>query len=124
MADVDENISRVLAQWAVQSNHFCLDSDDCSDAYYMGTPCPMSYPRGRILLGRIPEGWEEFGYPRFNERGEKPYAGLLKNMPGRREAGEIFGDFYRDKTLGWGSRRASPTGPSPTSAHLGRSPGA
>ena len=89
-------------RWAVQTTDFFLDSDDCSDAYYKGTPYPMSDPRGRILLGRIPSGWEEFGYPQFNERGEKLYARLLKNMPGRREAGKIFGDFYRDKLLEWG----------------------
>mmetsp|Transcript_55848 Transcript_55848/g.126927 ORF Transcript_55848/g.126927 Transcript_55848/m.126927 type:complete len:182 (+) Transcript_55848:306-851(+) len=102
VANVDGNTTRMLAQWAVQDDAYYLDSDDCSDAYYMGTPYPMSDPRGRILLGRIPEGRKEFRYPQFNERGEKVYAQLLKNMPGRREAGKIFGDFYRDKMLQWG----------------------
>ena len=53
----------------------------------------MSDPRSCILLGRIPEEWWEFGFPRFNERGEKLYARLLKNMSGRREAGENSGDY-------------------------------
>ena len=61
----------VTPQWAFQSDHFSLDSEDCSDAHYMGTPYPMSDPRGRVLLGRILEGWEEFGYPQFNDHGEK-----------------------------------------------------
>ena len=68
----------------------------------MGTPYPMSDPRGRIPLGRIPGGWEESGYPRFNERGDKLYARLLKNMPGLREAGKSFGDYYRESMLAWG----------------------
>ena len=101
VATVDGNSTRMMAQWSVQDDNFFLDSDDCSDAYYAGTPYPMSDPRGRILLGRIVGGWEEFGYPQYNERGEKLCAQLLKNMPGRREAGKIFGDFYRNKLLGW-----------------------
>ena len=36
------------------------------------------------------------------EGGPGLYARLFKNIPGRREAGKIFGDFYRDKLLGWG----------------------
>ena len=69
VANVDGNTTRLLAQMSVQNKDFFLDSNDCSDAYYMGTPYPMSDPKGRILLGRIPGGWEEFGYPQFNEHG-------------------------------------------------------
>ena len=90
-----------MAQWPVQSDDYYPDSGDCSDANYKGAPFPTPDPRGRILPGRILNGWEEFGYPQFNERGDKLYARLLKNMPGRREAGKIFGDFNRDKLLGW-----------------------
>ena len=102
VANVDGNPTRLLAQLSVQHKDYYLDSNDCKDAYYKGTPYSMDDPKGRILLGRIPKGWEEFGYPQFNERGEKLYAQPLKNMPGRREAGKIFGDFYREKLLQWG----------------------
>ena len=124
VANVDGNTSRLLAQMSVQSKDYFLGSYDCSDAYYMGTPYPMSDLRGRILLGRIPEGWEEFGYPRFNERGEKLYARLLKIMPGRREARKASATTTARRCSRVVSRRGLGTGGSSTSSHLGRFPGA
>ena len=59
----------------------------------------MSDPRGRILLGRIPEGWEESGDPQFNARGEKFYARLLKNMPGRLQAGRGLEEGIVDRRV-------------------------
>ena len=53
-----------------ESPDFFLDSDDCSGAYYKGTPFQTPEPRGRILLGRIPDGWGEFGYPALGTKAE------------------------------------------------------
>ena len=49
---------------------------------------------GRVLFAEVPEGWSQLGFPEVDERGDKLYYRILKNIPGRRDAGRIWAAHY------------------------------
>jgi len=66
---------------------------DVEGAYLHGKPLDPSAPRGRVLYARIPRGLEHFGYAeRVN--GMKYLLKIVGNVPGRQDAGVIWGKAY------------------------------
>lgn len=68
---------------------------DVGGAYLYGTPPHPSSPCGRSLFAPVPPGLEAFGYPEFDPNtGRRNFFEVTGNIPGRRDAGLIFSDFY------------------------------
>ena len=66
---------------------------DVEGAYLHGKPLDPSTARGRALYARIPRGLEQFGYAdRVN--GMKYLLKIVGNVPGRQDAGVIWGKAY------------------------------
>jgi hypothetical protein len=66
---------------------------DVEGAYLHGKPLDPSAPRGRALYARVPSGLEHFGYAdRVN--GMKYLLKIVGNVPGRQDAGVIWGKAY------------------------------
>jgi hypothetical protein len=42
----------------------------------------------------VPPGWEEFGYPQRRSDGTVMYFEIVGNLPGRQDAGRVWGDCY------------------------------
>ena len=59
-----------------------------------------------MLFTPVPKGWEQFGYPEYNTRGERQFFEITGNMPGRQEAGAVWGEEYTAKLLAWGFRQS------------------
>ena len=85
---------RGICQDAVDAEGGELVVVDVPGAYYNGKPTPPGEPGGRVIYMHIPRGLEEFGYPQFNEHGERMLFRVLGNLPGRRDAGNIWGREY------------------------------
>ena len=67
------------------------DQNDVANAYYRGTP--LSYDEGgRVLFCHIPGEWAELGYDLYDENGERNMLEVVGNVPGRQEAGKIWGE--------------------------------
>jgi len=71
---------------------------DVGGAYLFGTPTPPTEPGGRFLFVPVPPGFAEFGYPEKDERGRQNYFEVVGNLPGRQDAGRVWGECY-DKFL-------------------------
>jgi len=71
---------------------------DVGGAYLFGTPTPPTEPGGRFLFVPVPPGFAEFGYPEKDERGRQNYFEVVGNLPGRQDAGRVWGGCY-DKFL-------------------------
>ena len=123
VANVDGNTTRLLAQLSVQDKDYFLDSNDCSDAYYMGTPYSMSDPRGRILLGRIPKGREEFGYPQLTSAGGNSTHSSSRTCRGGAKRGKSSATSTARCCSSGVSRKALLIGGSSSSSPQGRCPG-
>ena len=50
----------------------------------------------------MPKGWEQFGYPHVNDRGERMFFRITGNMPGRQDADKVWSEQYTCDLLGWG----------------------
>jgi hypothetical protein len=68
---------------------------DVEGAYLHGKPHDPASPRGRVLYARVPDGLEEFGYPRVLN-GVRHVLKIQGNVPGRQDAGVIWGKAYTD----------------------------
>jgi len=62
-------------------------------AYYEGTVVAPD-DGGRVLFAEVPEGWSKLGFPEVDCNGDKCYYRILKNIPGRRDAGRIWAQHY------------------------------
>ena len=62
-------------------------------AYYEGTVLSPE-EGGRVLFAEVPVGWSELGFPEVDENGDRLYYRILKNIPGRRDAGRIWAEHY------------------------------
>jgi hypothetical protein len=93
-ACVQSSSVRVIAQDVASDARARLWVNDVPGAYYHGTPPPPGTPGGRALYGRIPPGFEELGYPGRNSRGEEMLFYVQGNLPGRRDAGNIWSKVY------------------------------
>ena len=75
-----------------------------------GTPTPPEAKGGRYLFVEVPKGFTQFGYPEFDEHGNRNYFEVVGNLPGRQDAGRIWGECYdeflltelKDKYIGIG----------------------
>jgi hypothetical protein len=68
---------------------------DVEGAYLHGAPHDPASPRGRALYARVPDGLEEFGYARV-VNGVRHVLRIRGNVPGRQDAGVIWGKAYTD----------------------------
>jgi hypothetical protein len=66
---------------------------DVKGAYYEGMVLAPE-EGGRVLFAEVPEGWSKLGFPEVDDRGDKLYYRILKNIPGRRDAGRIWALHY------------------------------
>ena len=66
---------------------------DVKGAYYEGTVLSPE-EGGRVLFAEVPSGWSQLGFPEVDARGNKLYYQILKNIPGRRDAGRIWAAHY------------------------------
>ena len=66
---------------------------DVKGAYYEGTVLSPEQG-GRVLFAEVPAGWSELGFPEVDANGDKLYYRILKNIPGRRDAGRIWAEHY------------------------------
>jgi hypothetical protein len=66
---------------------------DVKGAYYEGTVLSPE-EGGRVLSAEVPEGWSQLGFPEVDANGDKLYYRILKNIPGRRDAGRIWAAHY------------------------------
>ena len=66
---------------------------DVKGAYYEGTVLAPE-DGGRVLFAEVPEGWSKLGFPEVDAHGDKCYYRILKNIPGRRDAGRIWAQHY------------------------------
>ena len=71
-----------------------LDINDVPGAYYFGSPAQPGEPGFRMMYGYVPKGLEEFGYPQYNEHGERMRYFIRGNLPGQRDAGQIGGKVH------------------------------
>ena len=85
---------RGICQDAVEDESGDLAVVDVPGAYYNGKPTPPWEAGGRVLYMHIPRGLKEFGFPQFNEHGERMLFRVVENLPGRRDAGLIWGREY------------------------------
>jgi hypothetical protein len=92
-ATVASSSRRLMAQFQALHPGANSAQNDISGAYYEGTPLHPD-DGGRCLFAHVPAEFEEFGYSQYNEAGEKMYFEVKGNMPGRQEAGRIWGDEY------------------------------
>lgn len=69
------------------------DQNDVEGAYYNGTPVHPD-DGGRVLFCEIPAELMEFGYEVWAEDGSRNLLEITGNVPGRQEAGKIWGDEY------------------------------
>ena len=69
---------------------------DVGGAYLFGTPTDPGAPGGRVLFAPVPEGFDEFGdeYQQYDADGNQMYFRIDGNLPGRQDAGRIWGDMY------------------------------
>ena len=47
-----------------------------------------------MLFAEVPVGWGALGFPEVDANGDKLYYRILKNIPGRRDAGRIWAEHY------------------------------
>ena len=73
---------------------------DVAGAYLFGQPEPYDSPNGRVILARIPEYFDDFfpelGIRRKDEHGRDNFLEITGNLPGRQDAGRIWGKRYAD----------------------------
>jgi hypothetical protein len=84
---------RLVAQVLAMFPHATSAQNDVQGAYYYGTPTAYE-DGGRILLCHIPDELVEYGFPQHDENGNRNYIEVVGNIPGRQEAGRIWGDEY------------------------------
>ena len=66
---------------------------DVQGAYHHGKPRDPGHPNGRSLYARVAPGLKEFGYPRWVD-GVEYVVKIVGNVPGRQDAGVVWGDAY------------------------------
>jgi hypothetical protein len=71
---------------------------DVGGAYLWGTPTPPEAEHGRALFVKVPPGFAHFGFPETDKQGRPMYFEIVGNLPGRQDAGRIWGGCY-DKFL-------------------------
>ena len=71
-----------------------LLADDVEGAYYIGNSPKEGEPGFRVLYGFVPSGLADFGYPQKNAKGERMLFFIRGNLPGRRDAGQIWGKVF------------------------------
>ena len=73
---------------------------DVGGAYLFGKPTPPAEPGGRFLIVPVPPGFGQFGkYPEKDEHGRQNYFEVVGNLPGRQDAGRIWGECYDEFLL-------------------------
>jgi hypothetical protein len=92
-ATVAPSSRKLLAQLLALHPNAASAQNDVQGAYYCGKPTPYD-EGGRILFCRVPEEFERFGYSRYDENGEENLIEIVGNIPGRQEAGVIWGAEY------------------------------
>jgi len=93
-ACVQSSSCRVISQDVAEDESAELWINDVPGAYYSGTPIAPGQPSGQALCGRIPPGFDEFGDPPRNTFGGEMLFFVQGNLPGRRDAGQIWGNAY------------------------------
>jgi hypothetical protein len=84
----------------LQANLFAVlpgaksSQNDVENAYYRGK-VPLASEGGRALFCHIPDEWEELGYELYDPvDGTRNMLEIEGNVPGRQEAGKIWGGEY------------------------------
>jgi len=65
---------------------------------FFGKPSPPEAPGGRALFVRVPNGFSALGDAEADDQGRPMYFEVVGNLPGRQDAGRIWGECY-DKFL-------------------------
>jgi hypothetical protein len=66
---------------------------DVKGAYYQGT-VPSPEDGGRIIFVFAPKGWAALGFPEVDSEGRKVRYQVVRNVPGRQDAGRIWQSRY------------------------------
>jgi len=92
-ATVAPSSRRLLAQLMAMYPDATSAQNDVRGAYYCGKPVPPE-EGGRCLFCFIPPEMEEYGFPQYDENGQRNLLEIIGNIPGRQEAGKIWGEEY------------------------------
>jgi hypothetical protein len=90
---IDDGIVRFLTALTLGRPGLVRRMLDVKGAYYEGTVLSPE-EGGRVLFAEVPEGWSALGFPERDANGDKMYYRILKNIPGRRDAGRIWAEHY------------------------------
>jgi len=66
---------------------------DVKAAYYQGEVASLEQG-GRVLFVKASDGWAELGFPEFDSDGRKVRYQVVRNVPGRQDAGRIWQTRY------------------------------
>ena len=105
-ATVAASSQRLLSQLLVFLPGAVASTSDVAGAYFNGKPKAPEEEGGRVLFTPVPAGWEQFGYPEHDEHNNRMFFKITGNMPGRQEAGAVWGEEYTAKLLAWGFQQS------------------
>jgi hypothetical protein len=86
---IDDGVVRYLSAITLGRPGLRRRMLDVKGAYYEGTVVAPENG-SRVLFAEVPEGWSKLGFPEVDVNGDKCYSLILKNIPGRRDAGRIW----------------------------------
>lgn len=92
-ATVAPSSRRLLAQVLALHPGATSAQNDMRGAYYCCTPLHPD-DGGRALFCFIPPELEKYGFPQRDKHGNRNLLEITGNIPGRQEAGKIWGDEY------------------------------
>jgi hypothetical protein len=92
-ATVAPSSRRLLAQLMALHPEATSAQNDVRGAYYCGTPLHPD-EGGRSLFCFIPDELVPFGFPQYDKDGNRNLIRIIGNIPGRQEAGKIWGEEY------------------------------
>ena len=73
---------------------------DVGGAYLFGKSTPPTAPGDRFLIVPVPPGFGQFGdYPEKDEQGRQNNFEVVGNLPGRQDAGRIWGGCFDEFLL-------------------------
>jgi hypothetical protein len=90
---VDDGVVRYLSAITLGRPGLRRRMIDVKGAYYEGIVVAPE-DGGRVLFAEVPESWSKLGFPEVDCNGDKCYYRILKNIPGRRDAGRIWAQHY------------------------------